>query len=349
MSKSALADKLSAQGGQTGNYCGAETVTSFGDTAAEFASLLNGCGVYDLGWRGKLIITGQDRARWLNGMVTNNIKDLGLNRGNYNFILSTHGRIQGDAYIYNRGEYFLVETDQQQVEKLCGIFNHYIIMDDVEVTDASGKLTGVGVSGVQSEEVVRVAGFQPPDDELVVADQTWNEFGVSVVRMPNPIATSFEMWMSPENAEAVWNSLVFSGGRPVGTAGLERLRILGGVPRYGQDIQDRELPQETEQMQALNFTKGCYLGQEIVERIRSRGIVHRTFVGLELDSEAEPGSAIVADEKNMGYLTSVTRVPLNGGSRVVGLGYLRREVASEGTPVKVGEATARVTGLPFKI
>jgi len=135
----------------------------------------------------------------------------------------------------------------------------------------------------------------------------------------------------------------------VGTEALEKLRILSGVPRYGQDIKDRELPQETEQTRALNFSKGCYLGQEIVERIRSRGIVHRTFVGLELEREAEPGSKIEVEGKEMGYLTSVTRLPNNGKERVVGLGYLRREVAAPGTPVKVGESAGKVSKLPFEI
>jgi aminomethyltransferase len=348
MSRTALADKLAAQEAKIGEYGGAETAASFGDTAGEISALLQEAGVYDLGWRGKLIVTGEDRARWLNGMVTNNIKDLSLNQGNYNFVLSTQGRIQGDAYIYNRGEYLLVDTDQDQIEKLSQIFNHYIIMDDVEVTDASGKLTGVGIAGPQAASVLAAAGFSVPEQALTVTDQSWREAGISIVR-PNPAAEAFEIWTAPNNAASIWEALVSAGSRPVGTEALEKLRILSGVPRYGQDIKDRELPQETEQTRALNFSKGCYLGQEIVERIRSRGIVHRTFVGLELEQEAEPGSKIEAGGKEMGYLTSVTRLPKDGGERVLGLGYLRREVAVPGTAVKVGESAGQVSKLPFEI
>ncbi|MCU1311834.1 MAG: glycine cleavage protein aminomethyl transferase, partial [Candidatus Angelobacter sp.] len=118
--KTSLAEKIEATGGaaKLGEYSGAETVARFGDAKAEFAAITTSCGVYDLGWRGKIIVTGEDRSRWLNGMVTNNIKDLPLNSGDYNFLLNAQGRIQGDMYVYNRGEYLLIDTERSQVEHL---------------------------------------------------------------------------------------------------------------------------------------------------------------------------------------------------------------------------------------
>src|SRR4051812_2756064 len=103
ISKTALADKLATEGGNLGEYAGLVTASHFGDANAEFAASTGSCGAYDLGWRGKMAVTGEDRGRWLNGMVTNNVKDLPLNHGNYNFLLNAQGRIQGDMYAYNRG------------------------------------------------------------------------------------------------------------------------------------------------------------------------------------------------------------------------------------------------------
>jgi aminomethyltransferase len=135
---------------------------------------------------------------------------------------------------------------------------------------------------------------------------------------------------------------------PTGTEALDKFRVLAGVPKYGTDIRDRDLPQETEQKHALNFTKGCYIGQEIVERIRSRGNVHRMFTGFVLDSPAERGAKIIVNDKEVGELTSVARVPVNGTERILALGYIRREVGSSAAQVKVGETTATVASLPFK-
>src|SRR5437868_9719333 len=132
MPKTPVYDVLVTSGAQLGEYGSVETATSFGDVAREFRELTLGCAVYDLGWRAKIVVTGEDRVRWLNGMVTNNIKDLPLNQGNYSFILNPQGRILGDLYTYNRGDSLLIDTERSQLKNLLKLFEHYIIMDDVE-------------------------------------------------------------------------------------------------------------------------------------------------------------------------------------------------------------------------
>ena len=118
-------------------------------------------------------------------------------------------------------------------------------------------------------------------------------------------------------------------------------RVWSGVPRYGQDIRERELPQETEQEQALHFNKGCYVGQEVVERIHARGLVHRRFSGFVVEGPPpEPNTRIVSGEKEVGYITSALTVPLNGSSKTLALGYIRREAGTPGTVVQAGEASA---------
>jgi folate-binding protein YgfZ len=125
-------------------------------------------------------------------------------------------------------------------------------------------------------------------------------------------------------------------------------RIAAGIPRYGLDITDRTLPQETAQQQVLNFNKGCYIGQEIVERIRARGNVHRTLTGFVVQGELPPhGTKITLDGKEVGEITSASAIPSSQGERVLALGIARREAAKPGTAVQVGQAEAIVTDLPF--
>ena len=142
--------------------------------------------------------------------------------------------------------------------------------------------------------------------------------------------------------------LVAAGGKPSGTAALELLRIASGIPRYAHDIREKDLPQETGQQRALHFTKGCYIGQEIVERIRSRANVHRSFNGFEIRGPLpDPGIKIQADGKDVGEITSAASLPTAGGELSVALGYLRREAALPGKQLQAGSATATVANLPF--
>src|SRR5262249_20188607 len=141
------------------------------------------------------------------------------------------------------------------------------------------------------------------------------------------------------------------GGIQAGSEALERFRIMIGLPKYGIDIRDRDLPQETEQKHALNFSKGCYIGQEIVERIRSRGNVHRSFMGFTFTGEApSPGAKLQADGKDVGEITSIALVPsINGGSdRLLGLGYIRKEALERGAKIEYSGGEAQPAKIPFQ-
>src|SRR5207302_10184120 len=147
------------------DYRGAASAARFSDRDTEFARLREHCGVYDLGHRAKISLTGSDRVRWLNGMVTNNIRDLATGQGVYAFLLNPQGHILGDLFAYNRGESIVVDTDRSQLEKILATFDHYIIMDDVEVKDLSDQLTALGVSGPKSRRVFEAAGIEIPEAE----------------------------------------------------------------------------------------------------------------------------------------------------------------------------------------
>ncbi len=344
-----LQEKLASAGARLGSYRGAETAASFGDTAGEFRALLDGAAVFDMGWQSKLVLSGEDRVRWLNGMVTNNIRDLALNRGNYSFVLNSQGRNLGDLVAYNRGDYVLVAADRELAPKVKEIFDRYIIMDDVEVEDISDKLATIGVAGPKAATMlsgigIDVASLAPGE----VSDRVWNNLGLSIARSVLPLMDGYELWSTPESLEHVWDALTAAGAMPAGSEALELYRIARGIPRYGIDLRERDLPQETGQEHALNFAKGCYVGQEIVERIRSRGNVHRMLVGFEVEGgPPAAGEKISAGEKNVGEITSAARLPFPAGERTLALGYLRREFAEPGTEVKIAQRTAMVRALPF--
>jgi folate-binding protein YgfZ len=322
----------------------ATTAPDFGDVRAEFQALLSGCGLYDLSWRAKIVVTGDDRVRWLNGMATNNVRDLVPGHGVYAFLLNAQGRIQADLYVFQRGESLLVDTERAQREKVVQLFDRYIIADDVEIADVSDKLTALGLTGPESRHVLERAGIAVPNlAHLQFAEVGWQQETITILRSGEEARESWQVWIAPERVAELWDALLKAGARPAGTTALNLFRIARGIPQFGVDIRERDLPQETGQTRALNFTKGCYLGQEIVERIRSRGAVHRQFTVFAVEGTLpEPGVKIVArdivaqdivaqdkDEKEVGEITSSALLPLSEGDRPLALGYLRREAADK--------------------
>jgi aminomethyltransferase len=346
-----LYELLAIPGARTGQYGGVETVRAFGEVGEEFRELQSGCAVYDLGWRAKIAINGEDRVRWLNGIVTNNIKDLPAGQGNYNFVLNPQGRILGDLYAYNVGDHFLIDTERAQLENLLKLFDHFIIMDDVEVQDKSSELTAIGVQGPNSPEVLRNTGIPDPGlRSMQLASLSWNSSTIFLTRMASDEFLTYEIWGAPSVLSELWKALLVAGAKPVGSEALEKFRVLIGFPKYGTDIGERDLPQETEQTHALNFTKGCYIGQEIVERIRSRGNVHRTFHGFVLEGELpERGTKLQADGKDVGEITSVNRIPTNNGERPVALGYIRRDALERHSKITYSGGEARPAEVPFSL
>ena len=328
-----------------------EHALDYGDVRAEFHALLSGCGVYDLSSRSKIKLTGSDRVRWLNGMVTNNIRDLAPNRGVYCFLLNAQGRIQADFYAYNLGDSLLVDTDARQRDTVLAHFDKFIIMDDVEVSDVSATMTSVGIAGPQALTVLRSAGIQSPDLaplELCTpkCDCACGCMQCTLMRGDDPAGNSYEVWLSPDQLKDTWDALIAAGATAVGADALELRRIQWAIPRYGVDIRERDLPQETGQTRALNFTKGCYLGQEIVERIRSRGAVHRLFTAFLVEGPLpEPGTKIETDEKEVGEITSSAKLPLPAGDRAIALGYLRREAVDKN--LRAGTAGLKVATSPI--
>jgi folate-binding protein YgfZ len=329
-------------------YRGAESIGKFSNSSEELTALLTAVGVYDLGWRQLIRCTGEDRVRWLNGMVTNFVGNLEENAGCYSFVLNAQGRIQGDIDIYRRADSLWLETDAGQLKALTAFLDHYIIMDDVTL-ESQPRWTALGIAGPRPAASIAEAGLPVPSAPLQLSETIWRGHAAVVIAAYSPLLPRYEIWIERESVLEMWNALASAGAVPCGVDAVESLRILEGTPAYSVDITAKDLPQETNQMRALHFNKGCYLGQEIVERIHSRGNVHRTFAGFVLtDGSPTPGTPLLSEGKPVGEITSVARIMLpNAGERVLALGNVRREVLERKSDLRVGDSVAHASPLPF--
>lgn len=318
------------------------------DLARELDILTAKAGLLELGGRVLVTVTGKDRVRWLHNMVTNNVRELPLNRGNYNFVLNAQGRILGDLYVFNRGESLLLETDRAQLDALVPTLKRFIIMDKVELSPLENQ-SAIGICGPEAEKILADSGIQAAGLEpLEARDVTVNGISAVLIRGPEQKPHWHELWTNQKEISKLRELLLRAGAQPIGTEAVEVWRVLRGIPLYGQDIRERDLPQETGQIQALHFSKGCYIGQEIVERIRSRGQVHRKFTGFEFSAPVAPGK-FEAEGRTLAEVTTALRVPTARGEKFLGLGYVRHEAIPPGGEVDFHGVRARIVDLPFDI
>jgi folate-binding protein YgfZ len=322
-----------------------QDVSAPSDSRRKMTALLGGCGIYKLD-HALISLTGRDRVRWLNGMVSNNVRDLPVGHGVYAFVLNAQGQIQGDLYVFNRGESLVVEIERAQVETLLPLLRRYIIMDKVELEDLSEKLAIIGLAGPKSREMLEALGLRAELAPLQFTEKQWNGTQITLMRGDNPCVPNYTLWVPKEHTQSLWSALLAANAQEVDDDALETFRILCGIPKIGLDIRERMLPQETGQERALSFTKGCYIGQEIVERIRARGAVHRAFVGFEVEGPSpSSGMKIQYEGKDVGEITSVASAPLK--QKRLALGYLRKDAMLPNRKFVAGHATVKPVSLPF--
>jgi aminomethyltransferase len=335
-----------------------EPITNPSESAASgtagIETLLTGTSFAPLPDLGFIRVTGEDRVRWLNGMATNSIQALQPGEGCYNFFLNAQGRIQGDATAWMLEDCVLLETGRDRIQALTAHLDHFIIMDDVEI--APLPLEGLLIAGPGAAGIVQSLGGARRGESaelpatLDLKQTTYLGAPVNLIFAYRPLVPRFEVWGAAETIALIAAELAAAIPQAAPET-LEALRILEGTPLYGTDIRDKELPQETAQTRALHFAKGCYLGQEIVERIRSRGNVHRTFSGFTLTGTLpKPGTPIFAEspDKPIGEITSAAQIPLPTGAITLALGYVRREVLDRGIQLTYDGGTAIATPLPYK-
>lgn len=301
----------------------------------ELQAILHGAAVAPLDDHAFLRVTGSDATRWLNGMVTNSVQALAPGEGCYAFLLNAQGRILGDLTVYREPDSdqpaFVLATSKHQIDAIQKHLDHFIIMDDVQLTPMERFSDTVLLIGRDAPQVLRRienpaaacnSFSDSPPLRLCVNAKT----GTQLTTPAAGLVHYFEI-SSTAAVDDLIERAKAAGATEVSSAALEAYRVLEGRPLYGRDITEKYLPQETNQPHALHFNKGCYLGQEIVERIRSRGQVHRLLTPLTLTGQlpTEFPAAIEAGGKPAGEITSAAIVPLPEGAQILALGYVRRE------------------------
>ena len=372
-------------------YRGALTPRELDAPEYETEALAGGAAIHDMGWMRRVAVRGPDRFRWLSGMVTNTVNDLFPNSGAWNFVLDAQGRIQGDLTVWREGEELSpqrrntaaaarasvaegdrllgtpfagesgleLEIASDQIDKLLAHLNRFIIMDDVELipvgeeqTGETGSETAIGLTGPLADEVLERVGLPVISSPMSGTTVEWNGWQLRVLRTYGVLAKHYEFWLPSAGLTKLWSCLRTGGASPVGSARFEAFRIAEGIPAYGVDITDRDLPQETAQLRALHFSKGCYLGQEIVERIRSRGNVHRHLRPLELSGPVPAAGAELKTEGGdlAGHITSAAELTFSGSSCIFALGMIRSEAEAREQPLRYvspsGEGTSRILAAP---
>lgn len=299
----------------------------------------------DLSPRGKIIVTGEDRARLLHAMTTNQIQQLQPGEGCYAFFLNAQGRILADANVFCRQDDLLLDVEPETREPLLQHLDKFIIADDVTLDDATERIATLDLEGPEALALATRMGVTVPEKppEKPWAHTAWND--AIVARVSFTGAPGLRFFISSEQKPRVMELLQKAGAREANLDAARVVRLEHFQPRFGEDIFTTTLSQETQQMHAVNFNKGCYIGQEIVERVRSRGLVHRLLAGVEIDSPdvPAPDTRLMQDEENAGKMTSAAFSPALG--KVVGLAYLRRELAEPGTALTVDGHPAVVRAL----
>jgi folate-binding protein YgfZ len=303
-----------------------------------YDALRNAAAWLDLSARAKIKASGEDRARLLHAMTTNHVQQLTPGTGCYAYFLSAQGRILADANLLCRPDHFLIDTEPETRDKLYKHLDSFIIADDVTLEDITTSLATIAVEGPAAAAVLGKLGAPAPEHDY---DNAAWENGL-VVRTSYTGGPGFYIVAPVEERETLIGRLELAGAVAAEPEAFRIARIENGRPRYGEDISERYLSQEANQPRALHFNKGCYLGQEIVERVRSRGQVHRVLVPLQIDTAnpPAPGAKLLSGGSPAGEITSAALSPALG--KVVALAYVRVEHARPGDELSLAGTTATV-------
>lgn len=317
--------------------------------AAEYDAMTrpNGAGVLDRSWRAVLRLAGADRHTFLQGMVTQDILALAPGQGCRAAFLDTTGHILADLRVWNAPDALLVETDPQVSARLLQTLDMYVIMEDVQIADVSSGWVILSVRGDGARDAVSALLSTPLAPSLPAMSLRTLAFadgvtGLAAMSAPGDLP-GLDVWLPAASAPAVWEALLSANVVPVGELAADILRIEAGIPLWGRELSEAVLLPEADLPDTISYTKGCYIGQEIIARLRARGHANRALRGILLaDSAPIPriGATLHAPEhgpdagREIGRISSAASAPRLGG-RSLALGYVRREFMEPGTAVAV--------------
>ncbi|HXL20925.1 MAG TPA: glycine cleavage T C-terminal barrel domain-containing protein [Candidatus Dormibacteraeota bacterium] len=338
-----------AAGARMGEWFGCALPDDFGDIAAEERLAMESVALIDKNYRAYLAFTGPDRVRYLNAILTNNVKDLEAGAGSVSLLLNPQGRILAEIETYAFEDRLFCVSYAMIRQRLIEWLDKYIIMDDVTLTDETERFGTLALEGPKAAEVVKkLTGLELAAlGELSLTETKVDGIGCRLgKRSPGGVAVA-EFLAERGDLLKLWGALEAAvrreGGGPIGFQALSARRLAQGIPWFGYDFGEQQIPHEAGLEQShISYTKGCYTGQEIVERVRSRGQVNRVrvlmkFAGSELPGAGEP---LLADGKEIGRVTRSAFSHALGA--VIGMGYVRRENSAEGSALQWAGNTATV-------
>jgi aminomethyltransferase len=300
-----------------------------------YRALREGAAFFHLGARGHIRALGEDRVRLLHAMTTNHVEQLRPGQSCYAFFLTAQGRIVADVNILCLDGCLLLDTEPETRQKVYEHLDKYIIADDVTLEDQTERYAALALEGPQAG---RVLGTD-------VAPHTWVERdGILIAGLSATGAPGARLFVPVDRVQALEEQLVQQGATRATPADGEIVRLENGKARCGVDFGEKNIPHETQLLHAIHFSKGCYLGQEIVERVRARGHVNRLLTPLRIDASQPPaaGATIHAGDQEAGEITSAAFSPALGA--VCALGYVRAEALAMSRGLTVGGAAARPSG-----
>lgn len=284
-----------------------------------YEALRGGVAWLDLSARGRIAVRGRDRARLLHAITSNEVKKMTPGTGCYAFLLNPQGRIQADLALFCFDDHFLIDTEPELREKVLLHIKRYIIADQVELEDVTAGTAAIGLEGPGAAAVLAKLGASAP--EAAYSHAPWSDAWVAAVTVTGQ--PGVRIFCAAKKTPALVAQLEAAGAIAAGPEDARVVRIENGKPRYGEDIRDTSLPQETQQMQAVSFNKGCYLGQEIVERIRAQGRVNRKLTRVVLAGGEVPAAGTKTTVEGAdAEVTSAVLSPASG--EVVALAYVRQ-------------------------
>jgi folate-binding protein YgfZ len=323
-----------------------ELFSTFDD---EYRAARESVAIFDTSWHAVIELSGPDRSRYLNAIVSNDVKSLGEGRGILALLLDPKGHILAELEIYALKNRLLTLSHASSRQRTVETLDKYIIMDDVTLKDATDQLGSLAIEGPLAAKMLDKAyGINLEElADLDIRSIHIDSMPCEVIRRSHFGYPGIEIIAPRKSLAPLWENLLalvrLRGGQPIGMKTLESLRLEAGVPFYPADFNDTVIPQEAAvETTHVSFVKGCYTGQEIVERVRSRGQVNRLRVKLKFSAPEPPPFAtrLSAEGKEVGLVTSSAFSPQ--ASTAIGMGYSRREHGSPGTILEFDNGTAEV-------
>lgn len=318
---------------RAGEVAGQPVVMHYGDIAREYAALSDAAMLVDRSFRGRMRVGGAKGPELITGMVTNDVLSLRSGTGLYAAALSPKGKIVADPRVFSFGDHLIIDIPPRAWAGWVGLVRKYINPRLAPYSDVSSGIRDIGVFGKAARGIASAASGIPADQLAALqpnAHITAESDGVAitVVRSSALALEGYEILVPAARFEQCWESAISAGARPGGLCAWEIARIEAGKPEWGLDMDDSTIPQEAnfDELEAISYTKGCYVGQEVVARVHFRGRVNRHLRGLLFGkTEPPPHGALLFDksEKQVGNVTSSALSPRRGA---VALAMVRREV-----------------------